>query len=312
MEEIIGHENIWAYFSQVIERGAISHAYCFVGPEQVGKKCLARKLAANLLSCAEEKLEVNPDFFFVTRLFEEKTEKTKKDITVAQMRDLRQVLSRHSFLGGYKVAIIEGAEDLNAEAANALLKTLEEPTEKTVIILLTNDETFLPETIRSRCQSIFFQPVAKDKIVAWLKSQGADLALAGISRGLPGQAKTWQADNEVYLAYSREVERFFSLWQKPFYQKLKLVEDLFGDKTDNVKARDHWQSILAIWQMLVRDGLLVSLGKTEWCVHPTARSLPLTEIGLVNLEKAVVAAKEQMQENIHPRLLIENLLLILP
>src|SRR3989338_5352991 len=97
---VIGHAKILDFFDKVIANGNLSHAYCFVGPAQVGKCTVAKYLAAKLLKVAPEKLSTQPDFTLVKQELNEKTGKTKQNIDIDQIRDLCAALSRYSFLGG--------------------------------------------------------------------------------------------------------------------------------------------------------------------------------------------------------------------
>lgn len=223
MDAIAGHEKIIDFFAKVIKNGQLSHAYCFAGPSEAGKKTVAETLSAEILQTNREKLARHPDFFLVQQEWDEKTEKTKKDISVKQIRDLRERLSLGAFYNGYKIAIIDEAEKLSEEAANALLKTLEEPSGKTVLFLITKDEDKLPATIVSRCQAIYFQPVKTEVAPEWLK---------------------------------KEQERFDSLIGKSFFEKSALIEELLGDKKDHIATREKLQSILGIWRAQLRNNFL--------------------------------------------------------
>ena len=305
MNDIIGHDKIQDFFAKVIDNGGLSHAYCFVGLEMLGKKTLAENLAAKLLE--KETPQVSPDFTAVDQLFDEKTEKTKKNITVAQIRDLREFLARSSYSGGYKVAIINGAEKMNSEASNALLKTLEEPTKKTILFLITTDEKRLPETIRSRCQMIYFSPVDTKLIAKYLESLNKEDTeeMSRLSLGMPGRAVRWAKDTDQYEWYKQEVLRFDSLFDKNFHEKIKTVEDLFGDKTDHIAARKNLIDVLRIWEILVRDSCL-----KDRSIHKIKASLD--KISATSLYNSICEAREMLLQNIHPRLIIENILLKLP
>jgi len=315
MEEVIGHQNVLDFFAKVMKNGSLSHAYCFVGPEMVGKKTVAKHIASELLKVEPEKLTTATDFILVERLFDEKTEKTKKDINVEQIRELREVLARHAFLGGYQVAIIDEANRLNSEAANALLKTLEEPRPKTIIFLLTDDENKLPTTILSRCQKIYFSVVSKEKIFSALQKKTLEKniaeELAVLSHGLPGQAITWLENPESLLEYKKEIERFLALFQKNFHEKNKLIEDLFKDKTDSVGNRDDLQKILSLWQLILRDGYLLQNDLSAYVVQQL-KSLNLNNEELLAVSNKIDSAKELLNKNVHPRLLMEQILLNIP
>ena len=131
--QIIGHNNILDYFENIEKNGTISHAYLFVGPPLVGKKTTAQFLAATLLETSYEKINIHPDFLFVQREKNEKTEKMKKNIDVEQIRKLRSFFSLGSYFKKHKIAIIDNAEHMNANASNALLKTLEEPGKNNIL-----------------------------------------------------------------------------------------------------------------------------------------------------------------------------------
>lgn len=148
---IIGQEHILNYLKKSIEKDKISHAYLFAGPEKSGKKEMALWFVKRL-GCQY------PD---ITRI---SVSKEKEEISIDQIRELRRYLSLSSHSSPYKVAIIDGAEKMKAQAANALLKTLEEPKGNTVLILLTNILSTLPDTIISRCEEIRFRAPSLDKV----------------------------------------------------------------------------------------------------------------------------------------------------
>ena len=295
MNEIIGHNKILNFFDKVIENGNLSHAYLFVGPDQVGKKTTACEIGAKLLKTTREKLNNSPDYSFTTQLFDEKTGKTKKNIVIAQMRELREQLARRSYVGGYKIAIIDGADKMNIEAANALLKTLEEPNEKTLLFLITDNDTALPQTIRSRCQTIHFSLVSEDLLKNILDNEEK----IKLAQGRPGRLISWQENEEEFLDYKKEIDRFNSLFDKPFFEKLKKVEELFGDKSDHIATRENLDNVLSVWQSQVRKKMLLDLNSEE-------------NKNFLKIEKDILKARGLLQQNIHPRLLVENILLLIP
>ncbi|OGH69687.1 MAG: hypothetical protein A3C90_03550 [Candidatus Magasanikbacteria bacterium RIFCSPHIGHO2_02_FULL_51_14] len=303
---MIGHENIISFFEKVIEHGNISHAYCFVGQDGVGKRTMARTVAAKLLGVAEEKLQTQPDYTEIGQEIDEKKGTLKKDISVDQIRAFRAFFSLTTFFGGYKIAVVDGAEKMNVAAANGLLKTLEEPAEKSVIFLLTDSDGALPRTIRSRCQTIYFSPVSTVAIQTALEDRGLPRheaeEMARLSHGLPGQAFRWFEDRAVYSARKEEAARFASLWQKPLYDKIKQVEPLFGDKEDHIAARERLGNVLGIWEIAMRETLLSSMDE--------ARS-PVRRVS-IEIYHLIEKARRLLGQNIHPRLLVEQILLAIP
>ncbi len=125
----------------------------------------------------------------------------RTELTVDQMRALGARLSLASQFGGWQIALIDPADAMNPNAANALLKTLEEPSTNTVIALVADDPSRLPPTIRSRCQKIDVPMPTRDQALAWLRSRGVDAAAAAAtldaSMNNPGQAEAWLADGAL-------------------------------------------------------------------------------------------------------------------
>jgi DNA polymerase III subunit delta' len=323
---IIGHYKIRDFFDKVIENGNLSHAYCFVGPKQVGKRALAEQISAKILGVPVEKLKTQPDFTVLEQELNEKTGKTKKNIDIDQIRNLRSTLFRRSFLGGYKIAIIDQAEKMNISSANALLKTLEEPKEKTVLFLVTNNEKMLPVTIRSRAQMIYFHRVKTEVIENELKKREgkknnivingdrtiSDKLLNEIARlctGLPGRAICWVEDQEAYKAHKKEIVRFVNLPNKSFHDKLKLVEELFGDKSDYVVARERLQTVLDLWSLLLRDWVLMESLNEDARIHKVPFKKKIEPSRMLKLSQKISEAKILLNKNVHPRLLVEDILL---
>ena len=161
------------------------HAVLLTGPAGIGKQHFASILSASLLckspsdehiacgqcqSCQLLTASTHPDYYPIS--LERNTEgKLAKDIKVEQIRQLIQALTQTSQLGGRKIAIIDPAEKMNRNAANSLLKTLEEPSADTLLILLATQPSRLLATVRSRCQKITLRSPPREQVVPWLKQQ---------------------------------------------------------------------------------------------------------------------------------------------
>lgn len=313
---MIGHENILHFFDQVIAHGNLSHAYCFVGQDGVGKRAMARAIAAKLLGVEEKKLNTQPDYTEIGQEVDEKTGKLRRDIIIKQIRDCISFLSLSSFLGSYKITVIDAAEKMNSEAANAFLKTLEEPSGKSILFLLTADDRALPRTIRSRCQMIYFPPAPTLLIQQSLEERGLSLneaeEMARLSRGLPGQALAWLEDRAGYQEYKNEVIRFASLWGKPLYDKIQTAEDLFGDKENHIAGRERLGNILGMWEIAVRDMFLHVFGADSRRVHVVETKDPVNSHSLLAIAHRIENARRLLRQNVHPRLLVEEILLAIP
>lgn len=273
--EHVMNEGILQFFQGLIDRKNLHHAYCFVGPKDSHKEELASTLAANILHVSPEKLPNHADFLLLEQEVNEKTGKTKRDIDIEQIKKLREFCGTRPFLGDYKVVIIGGASKMNDHSSNALLKTLEEPKGQTVIFLLTEDEHALLPTIRSRSQQIYLTSEKKEK-----------------------GKEEW-------------VQLFLGLFGEPFYKKLQQVEYLFGDKTDSVAARENLQEVLDAWELVNRDCLFASLGQPG-LLHEISLSHSYEKETFLQIQKKILEAKKYLQNNIHPRLLVEQILLQIP
>lgn len=179
---IRGHDAVVASLKRSLERGRLPHALLFVGPEGVGKRTFALKLAQALLcervsegeldpceacpSCLQVKAGNHPDVLQVARPAD------KHELPIAVIRDLCLDLGLKPMRGQRKVAIVNDADDLNDEAANAFLKTLEEPPPGSVLILIATSAEAQLETILSRCRVVRFEPLAEVELAAVLQEQG--------------------------------------------------------------------------------------------------------------------------------------------
>ena len=147
--QIVGHKRQLEFLAKSLATGKIAHGYLFAGPSGVGKKTIATKFAFSLLGSEPGKFSA--DFLELDGA---------QGIKIEQIRELTYKLSLKPYSAKYKVALIDAAEEMTLEAANALLKVLEEPKSHTIIILITSNPSRLPKTIVSRTQKITFGLVA--------------------------------------------------------------------------------------------------------------------------------------------------------
>lgn len=168
----------WQFLQSEISQDRLAHALLLHGVWGLGKRDFATAFSAHVLcdhkgsaacgqcqSCQWFQAGSHPDFFHVT--LEEKS----KAIKVDQLRALTQVLEKTSQRGGYQVALIESADTMNRAAANALLKTLEEPLGQVMIMLVADRLNTLPATIISRCQYVGFCAAPDDDTLRWLQQK---------------------------------------------------------------------------------------------------------------------------------------------
>lgn len=203
----------WNTLGQRAERGSLPHALLLGGAEGLGKRAFAEAFVRARLcehprggfacgacrACALLEAGTHPDRILVTLEVNEKTDKARSEIVVEQIRTLSARLAMSTQLGGWQVAVIDPADAMNAAAANALLKTLEEPTPSSLILLVADQPWRLPATIRSRCQRVDFVFPTREESERWLRAQGvADAGRAlDASGGNPGRALAFARGDEL-------------------------------------------------------------------------------------------------------------------
>lgn len=212
---MIGHEAAERAFLNSWQSGRLHHAWLLAGPQGLGKAALAERIARFLLTRSDNVLTPSPDgldaagdqtaaklldvgnhpeLHILARLAREPAKEVARNITVDQVRMLITRLQFTIAIGHWRVIIVDAIDDLEAGAANALLKTLEEPPAKTLFLLISHSPGRLLPTIRSRCRLLRFQPIDDATLRSWLIAQrpladmrqiGAAITAAG---GIPGRA----------------------------------------------------------------------------------------------------------------------------
>jgi len=214
-KDIVGQEKPIAFLKNAMERGRVSHAYLFSGLSGVGKKTTA-EVFARALNCREDPLDAcgrcasclkmargnHPDVLTL--------KPEGQFIRIQEIRELQNQMRFKPFEGGKRVFILVDAERMNSAAANALLKTLEEPAPSNILILISSRPHQLPLTILSRCQTLRFTPLGRDRIAAYLterlKIDGETASvLAASAGGSIGKALTLHKDS--YLKVRDEIVR---------------------------------------------------------------------------------------------------------
>ncbi|MFC4821887.1 DNA polymerase III subunit delta' [Dokdonella ginsengisoli] len=207
----------WRMLAGALAAQRLHHGLLIAGPSGLGKRALADAFAAAALctqrlpdgsacgacrGCTLRAAGSHPDLVRIA-LETRDDGKLRSEITVDQIRALSQRLAMASQFGGLQLALIDPADRLNAAAANALLKTLEEPTPATVIVLVADEPARLPATIRSRCQRVEVRSPSREEALAWLRGQRVDASSAAAaldaSLGNPGLALQWSRDATLDL-----------------------------------------------------------------------------------------------------------------
>jgi DNA polymerase-3 subunit delta' len=331
MWQIIGQERAVSLLKHSLEMGTTAHAYLFVGPEHVGKMTLAIDLARALNcesaerpcfecdSCRKITSGNHADVQVIGLMQNEADEETKL-IGIDQIKNIQHDASLPPFEGKQKVFIIDGAELMSTEAANCLLKTLEEPAEKvTFILLTTNDRRLLP-TVISRCQCLELPPLSIEEETkalaekAGIEKEKARL-LAGLSRGCPGWALAATNDGSVLEQREEELNRLTGLLNADLEQRFDYAGKLAaGFNRDRGAVYD----ILSTWLDYWRDLMLARLGRAEMITNIDRKEEIIKKasryrlVSIKNFMQSIEAAARQLGQNVNARLALEVLMIDIP
>jgi DNA polymerase-3 subunit delta' len=217
---LIGHQAAQATIQDALRGGRLHHAWLITGAEGIGKATLAYRFARRLLAGGANALEMAPDepafrrvaagthadLLTVEREWDEKKKRMKKQIAADTARSIPPFLHLTPAEGGWRVVIVDGAEDLNAQSANALLKVLEEPPPRAILILICSAAGRLLPTIRSRCRHLALAPLNEAEMAQALElylpaMPPADrMSLAWMAEGSPGRALALAEEGGLKLA----------------------------------------------------------------------------------------------------------------
>jgi len=229
---IIGHQKQWQFLKKISESGNIPHAFLFAGQERIGKKKVAFEWVSEIFK--EEIGSIHPDFTIV--------EPEGKEIQISQIKELIKGLSLKPYSAPIKVALIDNAHLMNAEAQSCLLKTLEEPKGDTLLILVSDQPSALLPTIISRLQTVKFYPVPKGE----MKGLGESL---GIYAGSPGMALDFAKDPEKKINFEKKIKEIEEISKSDLCQRFEYAKQIAEDPTDI-------REVLKIWMSYFRNILL--------------------------------------------------------
>ena len=348
---LVGNSHIIDFLSKSIVNDKIVGSYIFFGLQDLGKTTVANYFAKSLLcqskakfrkgdivspcgqciSCQtfarakknssgsgageEDRFEaIHGDFHLLEK------GRDKKNISIEQVREFIKDLNLSSFLGSYKVGMIKEADSLSLGAANALLKTLEEPKEKVVIILIAANLESIPATIISRSQVLNFYPVKTDIIYNYLLrehkvSRSLAKNLSKICLGRPALAVKFLKDKDFYKDYTDKVNIFLDFSGQDINERLAGIEKIIRGGASGQEYNKTALKALEIWQGLVRDLLLLDLGHKDLIQHHiVAEELAkqrgkfgLGANGLLRIIRSLEEGKEYLKANVNPKLVLENI-----
>jgi DNA polymerase III subunit delta' len=334
MWQVIEHSGAVQIFQKSLQLGQLPNAYLLVGPAHVGKMALAINLAQALnciaedrpcrqcLSCQKIGQGKHADVQVIGLTNGNLKELKAKEISIEQIREIQRYSSLPPYEGKYKVFIIDGVEQLSNEAANCLLKTLEEPAEKVIYLLLTVNDKLLPSTVVSRCQRIRLFPVPSSSIEKYiieknkLEPEKAKL-LSHLARGCPGWAISAAQDDDILNDRNEKIDRLMKVIDTSIEERFNCVNQLISaSRLDS--GKQVIPETLNFWLDLWHDLLLVKSDSVEMInnidligkLSEVARGYDFKQIRefISKIQYALI----QLKLNASPRLVLEVLMLNIP
>lgn len=228
---ILGNKEVKEYLKEQIKNNNIVHSYLFSGIEAIGKLMLAKQYSKDIL-CLENKNEDcnckscvsflgnnHPDFIVINQ--------NSETIKIEQIRELTNKIIEKPILSSKKVYIINDAEKMTKEAQNCLLKTLEEPPEFAVLILITSNENLLLTTVKSRCMKINFHAISDEEIKKYcienLEYNQIDIERIKSFEGSIGNAIKFKKNEEEYKQIEDVIEKISQNNIATLLQKAKII-----------------------------------------------------------------------------------------
>ena len=331
MWRTFGHDKAVNVLQRSLTEGRLSHAYMLTGPPNVGKMTLALDLAraVNCLGddrpcgecdqCGRIERSVHADVSVIGP-GDGDSSSQRVLVSIDQVREAQRQASLKPFEGRSRVFVFSNAEQMSDEAANSLLKTLEEPPDQVLLVLLASSHNALPPTVVSRCQIVQLKPVSLGVIVGALQrlhDVDSDRAqeIARLSGGRPGWAVRAATETEVLDHIAESLDTIERLVGGGLDDRFAYASDLafaFGRNREPVRLE------LSLWLRWWRDLLLIKHGRPEFVVHVArteflgglARSL--TPRQLSEAISTIDRTLDLLDRNMNPRLALESMMLSLP
>lgn len=308
---IIGYERNISLLRRSLATGKLSHAYLFHGIDGSGMKDTAIALVAALFCSGTDACGECPSCRKIAALGHPDLHLVQPDgafIKIDQIRELQKDLSYRPFEAPKKACILENAEKMNPSAANAFLKTLEEPPGDAILILTTTHVDAILPTILSRCQQLRFPPLATETIASLLRETGAAEEPARIAAALAGGS--FERAREILEEEGLQSRRI--LLEKVAALSLKEIIPLFTTAEECAKDKDNALHLVDLLKVFWRDVLLDrsgSAGITNTDLLPMIRSIS-ARLSLENImEKLerISRTRQALTRNANPRLAVEVL-----
>ena len=319
-KDIIGHEQIIDYLSRVLKEGRVAHAYIISGPEGSGKRLLADRFAKAIQceagygdscnmcrSCLQMDHGNHPDVKYVTH--------EKQSIGIEDVRtQINNDVMIKPYNGRYKIYIIDEAEKLTTEAQNALLKTIEEPPQYAVIMLLTENSDLFLRTITSRCVALNLKPVPQDKIVSYLMQEYKipdykAAVCAAFSQGSVGKAVLMATSSEYEEAQESVMRLMKRIERMEVYEIADEIRTIAGGSVgvnDIIDMMLVWYRDVLILKATGDANLIINKDEFRYLKE---KASAVTYEGLEDVIESMDKAKARLKANVNYEIVMELLLL---
>lgn len=331
LRDLINQDHAVMLLRRAVRSGRVSHAYLFAGPTGVGRYAAAVAFA-QLLNCERPSGDdacggcrscrrivegQHPDVRTVDvdrDLLLDPDDTTRAFIGIRQVRALRHEVSFPPLEARYKVYIFAGADRMEAAAANSLLKVLEEPPPQVVIILIAESTVPMFPTVVSRCQLVRFSLIPASAIEQALISRyrldrGRAHFIAALAGGQFGKAVMWATSAETLQWREAMLDLLEQMETADPLARMDAAEEQAKDKEHLAEFLDlalFWCRDLLVWQETHEEAYLINLDRKDRLAALAGR-LPAGVLS--EWIKVIEEAKDALQRNVHPRLLLENLFL---
>jgi DNA polymerase III subunit delta' len=326
---IVGHEHAIHTLRRALVAQRVRHAYLFTGPEHIGKALLAQRFAQTLLcagggdahnapqnpcntclSCRKVMHGNHPDLHYISRSTD------KQFILIEQVRALQADAARKTLEGRRNIFIIQGMHEMNVQAANCLLKTLEEPEPDVVLLLTAPDPGLLLPTILSRVQQVSMQLLTTKQVKTALEDRWhvepdeANL-IAALAAGRIGWAVQAVEDEDMLAERQAQLETLAKLPTAGKVQRFDVAQRLSADS-------DKLHGILELWLLWWRDMVLAANNCLDLIVNVDMQGMIQNQAAKVGaaesqrMVRAILGTMEALDQNVNARVALEVLMLDVP
>lgn len=288
--DLIGHNEAERRFIEAGQAGRLHHAWLITGPPGCGKATLAYRMIRSVLggqSQLSTSLNVpksdpvaqrieslgHGDFHLLRRPYDHKTKKLRSEIPVSEARALKDFFAHKPSEGGWRVCLVDSMDEMNRNAENAILKTLEEPPDQAMMILISHSPGRLLPTIRSRCMTLPLRGVSEHEIGPWLRDRTQEApeivdAAVKLSRGGPGKAIALAHNADAVL---KPLSRFLASLSQNDMRVDQAVSNLLSQRGQETSRELFWE---ALQDVLHAQAVYATTGVWNGAFKPLPTSKP--------------------------------------